>query len=92
MLSDVMNYFSLKRSFNQAGYFETPEITQLFIELRSVITQGQLIVLSGMVGCGKTTALQRLMSELATEKALNKSSSNTSCPRVPIRANALKFG
>lgn len=68
MLSDVMNYFGLKRSFNQAGYFETPEISQLFKELKSVITQGQLIALSGMVGCGKTTALQRLISELATEK------------------------
>ncbi|MUH00346.1 AAA family ATPase [Scytonema sp. UIC 10036] len=68
MLSDVMNYFGLKRTLDYVGYFETEEQTNLFKELQPQIRQGRLIALSGVVGCGKTTALQRLQSELASSK------------------------
>lgn len=68
MLSDVMNYFGLKRTLDHAGYFETPEQTLLFKELKPQIRQGRLIALTGVVGCGKTTTLQRLQMELASEK------------------------
>lgn len=68
MLSEVMNYFGLKRTFDHVGYFETEQQAQLFKELKPVIRQGGLVALSGIVGCGKTTTLQRLQSELAQEK------------------------
>ncbi len=68
MLREVMKYFGLDKSFEQAGYFEIAEQVALFKELKRVIRQGGLIALSGMVGCGKTTALQRLMKELSTDK------------------------
>lgn len=35
MLSDVMAYFNLKQSFDQVGYFETAQQTQLIRELGS---------------------------------------------------------
>ncbi|MCA1991192.1 MAG: AAA family ATPase [Coleofasciculus sp. S288] len=63
-----MNYFGLKRTFDHVGYFETEQQAQLFKELKPVIRQGGLVALSGIVGCGKTTTLQRLQSELAQEK------------------------
>lgn len=68
MLSDVMNYFGLHRALDHVGYFETEDQTHLFKELKPQIRQGRLIALSGVVGCGKTTTLQRLQSELASEK------------------------
>lgn len=68
MLSRVMEYFGLKRDFSHVGYFETEQQAQLFKELKFLLRQGRLVALSGVVGCGKTTSLERLQSELATEK------------------------
>jgi type II secretory pathway predicted ATPase ExeA len=63
-----MEYFGLKRDFSHVGYFETEQQAQLFKELKFLLRQGRLVALSGVVGCGKTTTLERLQSELATEK------------------------
>lgn len=68
MLSDVMTYFGLKRTLDHVGYFETQEQTNLFKELKPQIRQGRLIAITGVVGCGKTTTLQRLQLELSSEK------------------------
>ncbi len=37
-------------------------------ELKTAVRQGQLIAVSGIVGCGKTTLLQRVQEELARDK------------------------
>ena len=46
-------------------------------KLLPLIRQGGLIAISGVVGCGKTTALQRLQLELASEKDILVSRSLT---------------
>jgi len=63
-----MTYFGLKRTLDHVGYFETEDQTNLFKELKLQIRQSRLIAVTGIVGCGKTTTLQRLQSELANEK------------------------
>ena len=68
MLSDVMTYFGLKRTLDHVGYFETEDQTNLFKELKLQIRQSRLIAVTGVVGCGKTTTLQRLQLELANDK------------------------
>ena len=68
MLSDVMNYYSLTRGFQGAGYFETSHHQHMFKELKAAIQQGQLVALSGIVGCGKTTTLKAIRRELSQEK------------------------
>ncbi|MBR8841008.1 MAG: AAA family ATPase [Stigonema ocellatum SAG 48.90 = DSM 106950] len=68
MLSDVMNYFGLKRTLDHVGFFETEEQTNLFKELKSQVRQCRLIAITGVVGCGKTTTLKRLQLELVSEK------------------------
>ena len=65
MLSDVMTYFGLTRTLNHVGYFETEDQKNLFKELKLQIRQSCLIAVTGVVGCGKTTTLQRLKKELA---------------------------
>jgi len=68
MLSDVMDYYSLIRNFQGAGYFETEHHQQIFKELKAAIKQGQMVALSGIVGCGKTTTLKAIRDELTREK------------------------
>jgi type II secretory pathway predicted ATPase ExeA len=68
MLSDVIEYFGFKKELDHLGYFETDEQKNLFKELNYVIRQGRLIALSGMVGSGKTTTLQSLISHLRLSK------------------------
>jgi type II secretory pathway predicted ATPase ExeA len=68
MLHDVMDHYGLHRDFRHAGFFETEQYQLLFTELKTAIRQGQLVAVSGIVGCGKTTLLQRIQEELAREK------------------------
>ena len=51
MLNDVMNYYSFIRDFKGAGYFETEHHQQIVKELKVAIKQGQIVALSGIVGC-----------------------------------------
>ncbi|NET38363.1 MAG: AAA family ATPase [Cyanothece sp. SIO1E1] len=68
MRSDVMEFFGLTRTFSHIGYFETEHQTDLVKELKIAIRRGELVAISGVVGCGKTTLLQRLQTELKQEK------------------------
>lgn len=77
MYFDVMHYFGLHRSFDHAGYFETEPQAQLFKELKPLLRQGRLVAVSGIVGCGKTSTLQRLQSNLAQDKDVIRSRSLT---------------
>lgn len=75
MLSDVMEYFGLKRAFDPVGYFETAQHAQLIKELKLAIRQGGLITLTGVVGSGKTTTLRQLQTALQRDKDVLISSS-----------------
>ncbi len=68
MLSEVMDYFGFDRELDHLGYFQTDEHVHLERELQKIIRQGRLVALSGIVGCGKTTVLQRLQNDLAQAK------------------------
>ena len=70
MLRDVMDYHGLHRDFRQAGFFETAQYQQLYMELKTAITQGQLVAVAGLVGCGKTTLLHRVQAEVVREKEI----------------------
>jgi len=43
---------------------------QLYLELKTAITQGQLVAVAGIVGCDKTTLLQRVQAELVREREI----------------------
>lgn len=67
MLADVQSHFGLTRPPQGAGYFETDKHKQIIKELRSTIVTGQLIVISGLVGSGKTVLLRKLKDELTKD-------------------------
>jgi type II secretory pathway predicted ATPase ExeA len=70
MLSDVKEYYGLTRDLGKSGYFETAQSQQTFKELRLAIKDGKLVALSGIVGSGKSTTLQRIQDTLIQEKEI----------------------
>jgi len=65
--TDAMNFYRLNRVFQQAGYYETAQLKDLLVRMKTQIKHGGLIALSGMIGSGKTVTLRRLREELAKE-------------------------
>jgi len=70
MLSDAKEYFGLARDLGKSGYFETTQSQLTFKELRLAIKEGKLVALSGIVGSGKSTTLQRIQDTLIQEKEI----------------------
>lgn len=70
MLSEILNYYSLNKDFAAAGYFETEVQHQLGKDFKTALKLGGLILVSGPVGCGKTTFLRRLQEQLEAEKEI----------------------
>jgi len=68
MQTDTKNHFNLIRDFRHAGYFETEHLKKITSGIISAIKEGKLIAISGIVGSGKTTVLQRIQDKLKTEE------------------------
>ncbi len=68
MQTEVMQHYGFAKDFKQAGYFEAEHHQAVSKEIKAAIQVGRIISLSGIVGCGKTKALQRLQQELINEK------------------------
>jgi len=70
-----MTFYGLHRDFHQAGYFPTAHNEHVFEALKIAVKRGQLVVLSGIVGCGKTTLLRRIQADLRRENEIRVSKS-----------------
>ena len=71
MFSEVKEFFGLEQELDHLGFFTTEAQTHLEQELTKIIPQGRLIALSGIVGSGKTTFLQRLILLTNLTKGFN---------------------
>src|SRR3546814_12731732 len=65
MLADVQSSYGLARPFQGVGNFETEHQRNLVREVCAAVQTGRLIVVSGLVGSGKTHLLRRIEAELA---------------------------
>ncbi len=73
MLSDIRGFFGLTREIaltGQSTYFETAQSQHIVKELKLAIKDGKLIVLSGIVGTGKTTTLRKIQEALEEGKEI----------------------
>ena len=70
MISEAMAFYGLHRDFEHAGYFPTPHDEKIFDALKVAVRQGQLVVLSGIVGCGKSKLLRRIKDDLQRENQI----------------------
>jgi type II secretory pathway predicted ATPase ExeA len=68
--SEVMKHHGLIRDLPRAGYFETAQQREIFDDITAAIHGGKLVALVGLVGCGKTTTLLRLIETLKGENAI----------------------
>ena len=68
MRSDVMKHYGLTRDLPRSGHFETEQLREVFDDIEAAIHGGKLLALVGLVGCGKTTTLHRLIESLKGEK------------------------
>jgi type II secretory pathway predicted ATPase ExeA len=68
MRSDVMKHYGLTQDLPRSGYFETEQLREVFDDIEAAIHGGKLLALVGLVGCGKTTTLHRLIETLKEEK------------------------
>ena len=64
MLADVQVHFDFKRPLYGAGVFETEHQRTVVREVCSAMQTGRLVLLSGLVGSGKTHLLTRIEDEL----------------------------
>ncbi len=64
MLAGVQTHFGFKRPLYGAGVFETEHQRTIVREVCSAVQTGRLVLLSGLVGSGKTHLLARIEDEL----------------------------
>jgi type II secretory pathway predicted ATPase ExeA len=64
MLADVQAHFGFKRPLYGVGVFETDHQRTVVREVCSAVQTGRLVLLSGLVGSGKTHLLARIEDEL----------------------------
>lgn len=70
MRSDVMKHYGLTRELPRSGYFETEQSREVFADVKAAVRSGRLVALVGLVGCGKTTTLYRLIETLQSEREI----------------------
>jgi type II secretory pathway predicted ATPase ExeA len=67
MRREIMEHYNIIQDFRNAEFHESEEHRQILREIEASLHHGSFMVLSGIVGCGKTTTLNRLQQKL-TEK------------------------
>lgn len=67
MLCEIMDFFGLGKEFRGAGFFETENHKMVSRNLKAVVKAGHLVILSGIMGSGKTTIARRVRQELMKE-------------------------
>ncbi len=86
MRSEVMEFYGLTRSLRSAGYYETAHHKELLRDVKHAIYGGSLVVLSGVIGAGKTAAVAQLQAALEREDRVVVSRS------VSIEKNRVAIG
>ena len=86
MRSEVMEFYGLTRSLRSAGYYETAHHKELLRDVKHAIYGGSLVVLSGVIGAGKTAAVAQLQAALEREDRVIVSTS------VSIEKNLVAIG
>ena len=95
MIFDALEYYGLITDLSESGFYKTGEIERLQKRVKDqVLRSGKLFVISGCVGSGKTTFINRLMRDLKKEgNCIVSYSFSTDRERVDIKtlSSALIF-
>jgi len=66
--SEIRDYFGITRGFGNVGRFKTDANRKLIEEIKIAVQESHLVVISGIIGCGKTSLLLDLKKTLIKEK------------------------
>ncbi len=64
MRREIMEHYGITREFRNAGFHETEQHRQILRDIGIAVQNGRFVVLSGIVGCGKTTTINHLQVQL----------------------------
>jgi len=67
MFADMMEFYGLKKDFRNIGNFETEEQQKIVADLLAIVKLGKLVIVTGIVGAGKTIILRQLREKLDKE-------------------------
>jgi len=67
LTAETMDMYGLTKDWHAAGFYETDNHRQIQRAVRSALSSGRLIAITGPVGVGKTVFLYRLQDEIAKE-------------------------
>ncbi|WP_456386562.1 AAA family ATPase [Profundibacter sp.] len=70
LTAHTMQHFRIEKDWSQAGYFETERLLQFQQDVRGAILAGRLIAITGPVGARKTEMINRLQSQIVSEKKI----------------------
>ncbi len=90
MYGEMMGYYGLTKDLEKAEYFETEAFNKTFLSVRTAISSGGIIAMTGMVGSGKTTALRRMQQILKEDNKLVFSKS-LATDRRQVTVNTLYY-
>lgn len=65
LTADIRNFYGIAKDWAAAGFFETAWHRRLAADIRTTVLAGRLVSLTGVVGVGKTSLLNRLHADLA---------------------------
>ena len=63
----MMEFYGLKKDFRNIGNFETEEQQKIVADLLAIVKLGKLVIVTGIVGAGKTIILRQLREKLDKE-------------------------
>ena len=68
MIGEITEFYGVVREFKKAEYLQTDKFQSTYKDVKTLIKLGNLIVLSGIVGVGKTSVYEEILRLLRDEK------------------------
>jgi type II secretory pathway predicted ATPase ExeA len=70
VLTDILKTYKLSSDFSQVGFYESRELGRVAENLKELIRLGRFMALTGPIGVGKATLIQRLKAGLHKSKTV----------------------
>ncbi len=70
MFTEMMHYYGFVKELKKAGYFVDESYGPMFEDLKTSLLSGSLVALTGPIGVGKTSSLQKIKNDLEKEASI----------------------
>lgn len=70
MIGDIVEFYGIIREFKQVNYLQTEQFHSIYKDLTAAIRLGNLIVLTGIIGAGKSAIADEIQQQLKKDKEI----------------------